>query len=119
MTALKLNPERDVASPDQIIALLGQHDYLQVDLPAAAGSQRDANLIGAIRSIHGAQARSLIALGSPRGTAPAASARAQALQRDGFPNLGVFGADLQSAADLAALRQTLSLRARPAQAGEP
>jgi hypothetical protein len=113
-TALKLPAEGQVPRAEQIAALLDQHEYLRADLGADSG----AALMATIRSIAGAPARTLIGLAAPRGAAASAGARAQALQREGFPNLGVFGADLDSSVDeFAELRRSLSLRAQPAIAG--
>jgi biofilm PGA synthesis lipoprotein PgaB len=116
-TALKVPALRESPRSDQISALLERYDYLQADLAAGDGPDRASGLIEAIRSMAGAPARTLIALAVPKGQAASASERAQALQRAGFPNLGVVGADLDgSPAELAVLRQTLSLRSRPAAA---
>jgi poly-beta-1,6-N-acetyl-D-glucosamine N-deacetylase PgaB len=112
-TALKLPALGGTPQSEQIVALLDQHDYLQVDLGTQDDPAYGDRLIATIRAISGAAARTWIGVAAPSGTAAAAEARAQALQRGGFPNLGVLGADLDgSTTDFAALRRTLSLRAR-------
>jgi len=116
-TVLKVAAQGLAPRPEQTSALLDRHEYLQVDLPAA-GHGSDG-LLTAIRSIGGASARTLICLAAPSGSAAAVGARALALQSAGFPNLGVAGADLDgSPAEFDALRRTLSLRSRPAQAAQ-
>jgi len=109
-----LNVRGPAPRPEQISALLDGHDYVQVDLPAAGHGSDD--LLAAIRSITGAAPRALICLAAPSGSATDVGARALTLQSAGFPNLGVAGADLDSPAELEALRRTLSLRSLPAQA---
>ncbi|HEX4583612.1 MAG TPA: poly-beta-1,6-N-acetyl-D-glucosamine N-deacetylase PgaB [Burkholderiaceae bacterium] len=114
-TALKLTTAQGNPRPEQIARVLDQHEYLQADLDADRGPHGDGRLIATLRSMPGVPARTLIGLAAPSGAAANAGTHAQALQRDGFPNVGVFGADLNaSATEFAELRRTLSLRAQPA-----
>jgi hypothetical protein len=119
-TALKLPASSEPPRPEQIAALLRRHDYVQADLRTADGSGRDAELLASLQALAGAPARALIALDAPGAGASGVAARAQALQGEGFPNLGVAGADLAGAGPApAALRRVLSLRAQPAPGAGP
>lgn len=117
-TAWLFNAEAAPLSAASIEAVLGQHDYLLAVLPTPANAG-EADLLTAIRSVSGAPARTLLAV-APEAGLPAdargakAGERAEALQRAGFPNLGVIGADLEAGSPgFAALRRALSLRSRP------
>ncbi len=112
-SALMLAPAQASELPAQILAALRQHAYLVIDRRAHPNDPSDEQLAAAIRSIGGAAARTVVALTVQPGQAADAARHARDLLREGLPNLGLAGADLDAdAVQFATLRRALSLQSQ-------